>query len=389
MIRVARLLEQRVTLPDADDDASTPPAADASRVWSERVTLLFVVEDGEGNVGLGEAAPLPAYSPDSLDDAWNALLPLVGRTVGDGELGASGSSRALRELRDTLSSPAARFAFESALLDLWARRRGEPAWALLARLRDELVPDATPDPGAAASDERRVAALVPSGRGPALRHAERASARGIRCFKAKTGARGGWAEELATLRALRQAFPDAALRVDANQCLSPAELWQRLPAFRELSLEWLEEPVARFPAGIEPQLGVPLALDESLQADAPAAADASEHGVRAYVLKPTTLGGLMRSLELAADARNAGLAVVASHAYEGPVGFSAVAALSLALGGNRPPDGLDRHAGIADAPNLPALDAEHGRIPAWSEPGFGLELDELLARRPVTREARA
>jgi len=66
-----------------------------------------------------------------------------------------------------------------------------------------------------------------------------------------------------------------------------------------------------------------------------------------------------------------------------------VAALSLALGANRPPDGLDRHAGIADAPNLPALDAEHGRIPAWSEPGFGLELDELLARRPVTREARA
>lgn len=389
MIRIARLLEQRARLSDADDEGDTPPAADANRTWTERVTLLLVASDGEGNVGLGEAAPLPAYSPDSLEDAWNALAPLVGRTVFDGEVGASGSSRELRALRDGLPSAAARFAFESALLDLWGHRRGEPAWAVLTRIRDELVPEAAPREATAAGDERSVAALVPAGRGPALRHAERAFSRGIRCFKAKTGARGAWSEELATLRALRETFPGAKLRVDGNQCLSPAELWQRLPAFRELSLEWLEEPVARFPAGIEPRLGVPLALDESLQSDAPTAAAASEHGVRAYVLKPTTLGGLMRALELAADARNAGLVAVASHAYEGPVGFSAVAALALALGGDRPPDGLDWHAGVADAPSLPAFDTARGRIPAWSEPGFGLSLEELVARRPITREAHA
>jgi L-alanine-DL-glutamate epimerase-like enolase superfamily enzyme len=81
--------------------------------------------------------------------------------------------------------------------------------------------------------------------------------------------------------------------------------------------------------------------------------------------------------------------VVVSHAYEGPAGYSALAALSLALGSERPPDGLDRHPGIADTPLHPAFDAENGRIHAWTEPGFALELARIRDLREVVREARA
>jgi L-alanine-DL-glutamate epimerase-like enolase superfamily enzyme len=111
--------------------------------------------------------------------------------------------------------------------------------------------------------------------------------------------------------------------------------------------------------------------------------------VRAYVLKPTTLGGYVRASELAREAMAARIHVVLSHAYEGPVGFCAVAALAVALGDARPPDGLDRHTGLADAPALPAFDGEARRLRPWSEPGFGLELAPLVERRPPTREARA
>ena len=93
MIRITRLLEQHFRFMD---EAGEPTVArDAERAWSERRTLLALVEDGEGGLGIGEAAPLPDYSPESLDDAWNALAPLVGTELGRGELGAPGSSREL------------------------------------------------------------------------------------------------------------------------------------------------------------------------------------------------------------------------------------------------------------------------------------------------------
>jgi o-succinylbenzoate synthase len=386
MIRVTRVLEQRLELARKDTERA-PPASDSRRDWRERVTLLLVVEDGEGRVGLGEASPLPGYSPDTLDDAWDSLTALLGASLGLEELGP-GASQVLRAVTAAVASPSARFALETALLDLWSKQRAEPAWVLLARIRSELF-DVARGPLAVATEGHPVAALLPGSGDAALAHAEHAFARGIRCFKTKLGVPGGWSGELATLRALRKRFPEARLRVDANQALSPEELWQRLPALRDLALEWLEEPIAHFPDGIDWEVGVPLALDESLQRDPPEPSVAREHAVRAYVLKPTTLGGFVRSFELANEASRAELVFVASHAYEGPVGFSALAALSLALGSDRPPDGLDAHAGVADAPALPAFDYEAGRVFPWTEPGFGLALEPLLARRPVTREARA
>jgi o-succinylbenzoate synthase len=387
MIRLTRLVEQHLRFVD---EAGDPAAArDAVHTWSDRQTLLLVIEDGDGGVGIGEAAPLPDYSPESLDDAWNALAPLVGTELGRIELGAAGSSRELLAVSGAITSRSARFAFETAMLDLWSRRRAEPAWALLGRVASELF-RAGEAPEVVSLDEgRAISALLPNELERALRHAKNASARGIRCFKAKIGAQGAWSEELALLRAVRQRFPEAGLRVDANRSLSPEELWQRLPALRELGLEWLEEPVRRFPQGIEWPVDVPLALDESLQAGLPDERVMRAHGVRAVVLKPTTLGGFVRTFELAERARSAGLAVVVSHAYEGPVGFSALAALSLALGPSRPADGLDRHPGVADTPALPGFDAETSRIRAWLEPGFGHSLAALLEKRPPTRELRA
>ncbi len=390
MIRLTRLLEQRIRFAESGEE-SAGAVGDARRTWPERRTLLLVVEDGLGNVGLGEAAPLPDYSPDSLDDAFQALAPLVGTPLADSNR-APESLGELRAMTSTVATPSVCFALESALVELASRKRGEPAWKLVERLFDELTGGGDAESAARsarAEGGRPVAALLPTDPQRALAHAERAFARGIRCLKAKVGASGAWTEELELLRALRRRFPDVRLRVDANQGFSGRELWQRLPTLRELELEWLEEPVRRFPRDLETPVDIPLALDESLQTDAPSAALAREHGVRAFVLKPTTLGGFTRSLELARDARAAGLAAVASHAYEGPVGFSAVAALALALGAGRPAEGLDRHAAIADAPDLPAFDAERGLIHPWSEPGFGLELAALVEQRPIVREVRA
>jgi o-succinylbenzoate synthase len=380
MTRFTRLIEQSFRF-----DAGAEPE-DALRSWSERRALILVVEDGAGNQGLGEASPLPGYSPDTLDAAWSGLRGLLGKPLGDLQ---GGASRSLSAIGDTLSSPAARFGFDAALLDLWSRKRAEPAWVLLARMaretaRNGAVPEAPKqNPGC------DVATLLPSGFERALAHAQAASARGIRAFKAKIGAKGAWDDELRTLEELRKRFPDARLRADANQSLSAETLAERLPALRALGLEWLEEPTREFPKNLPRSLGVPLALDESLQKNAPSAQTARKHEVRAFVLKPTTLGGFVRSLELAESARSVGIRAVVSHAYEGPVGFAAAAALALALGPERPPDGLDLHPGLPSDRVSPAFDAARGRIRPSSEHGFGIPLDTLLERGEITREARA
>jgi len=378
MTRLTRRVEQRFRFEEATGNALGS--------FSERRTLLVVAEDDAGNSGVGEASPLPGYSPDSLDDAFSALAALLGKPLG--ELGA-GSSKSLLAVANTLSSPAARFGFDGAVLDLWSRQRAEPAWALLARMATETRSDPAAFEAPHPTNGLDVAHLLPSGCDGALDRAARAFARGIRCFKVKIGAPGAWAEELATLAALRRSFPDVGLRADANRALSPAELDERLPALRELALEWLEEPTRDFPNDLADSVGVPLAFDESLQKHAPNPGTARELGVRAYVLKPTTLGGFTRCLEHAERARSAGIPSVVSHAFEGPVGLTQAAALALALGKWRPPDGLDRHAGVADAGALPAFEPISGRIRAWSEPGLGLPLDTLLGRREILREARA
>ena len=143
MISLTRLIEQRVRFADSRDERGS--AGDARRSWPERRALLVVVEDGEGNVGLGEAAPLPDYSPDSLDEAFGELAPLVG--VAPGGARAPESLRELRSMTAPFRSSSVRFAVESALIELAAKRRNEPAWAPLARFRAELAQGAVVSAG--------------------------------------------------------------------------------------------------------------------------------------------------------------------------------------------------------------------------------------------------
>jgi o-succinylbenzoate synthase len=304
--------------------------------WPRRAAIWPVIRDEDGLVGVGEAAPLPGYGPDDLDEVAAELTPWLGRAL-PSEL------EALPDWLGEFRSPSARFAVETALLELFARRVGRPPAALLRAL----VP-------AAARSERKdlgLAALIDDEPGPAEDEAiEAALAAGARAIKKKL--RGP--DELGSLARLAGILPPGVpLRLDANGGLDPdtaARLGRALPDRVAL----LEEPVA---AGDWLRLApfpTPLGLDESLRSPlARRLLDLPRVG--AVVLKPSVLGGALAAAAWAAEARSRGLDVIVTHCFEGEVGHAACAVLHEVVG--TAAAGLWPHPGLRALPR-PRVDGE-------------------------------
>jgi o-succinylbenzoate synthase len=348
VIRVERLLLLTRRLAE--------PAGNAATTFRERQSLIVVLADEAGRKGLGEAAPLPGYSRDALAENLHALRALEHSRFPACDA-SSGVPRALEASLPESLPYAARHALESAVLDLWSRAAGVPAFRLLG--------------GEDCASRVALACLLPSD-DRVFAAARREYDRGFRSFKLKLGVARSLSEDVNRLERLRSELAgDAKLRVDGNRLQRRDDLVALTPRLRALALEWLEEPTPDVLS--EPPLELPIALDESLL-DATDFSRASSQRVKYVVLKPSLLGGLARCLSLAERARTAGLEPIASHQFEGPLGFQSAATLALALGSGRPADGLGPHLGLG-ASMPPALAPEGTAVVRWEEPGLGVSLE--------------
>ncbi|HWA75004.1 MAG TPA: o-succinylbenzoate synthase [Polyangiaceae bacterium] len=337
----------------------------ARAAWHERSGAILTIEDGRGGFGQGEAAPLPGYSDETLAEAERQLGAL------DLALLEAALTRAVDEphllgpaLRQTLPNalPSARFALETAAFDWLARRRDEPLHALLARL------SAT---SSDAAGSLPLAALLESD--DPIASAERAVTAGFASLKLKVGLPGREHEELALIQALRARFdPQLRIRLDANGAWTHSVARERLKAFAAFGIEFIEEPTA---FGETPLIApaVAVALDETLRrAPLPARAELAERRVTALVLKPTVLGGLLTTLELAQKARIFGCASVFSHCFEGPIAYRATCELALTLGTSAVAQGLAPHSGLTAWPVPSSTGAATARLARHQAPGLGL-----------------
>lgn len=350
----------------------------AAGAWDERESCLLELVDSEGVHGAGEAAPLPGLSPDTIDSCERALRGALrpGMAIASG---ATMVRAALDALGSTLAStPAARFAAETAYLDLVSRRAGVPLARMLATTFDLPRPSSS-------------AALTSVLDGDTTRWAgalERALGRGLRCVKAKIG-NPNWEHEKSALADLRRRAGDQVeLRLDANRAwatCSVDELAARLDWCASLAPRWLEEPVAVSVARSEvldvlDRSRTPIALDESLRW--PAGDDQirpllARGAARALIVKPTIVGGTSRAVELAKMATGSGTTSVVSHALEGPIGFAALAELALAIGGSDAA-GLDRHPMLAAWPTTCTPHLVENAVLARAHSGIGVSARDVL-----------
>ncbi len=291
----------------------------AARGRSERASILVEIELASGHTGLGEAAPLPGLSSDSLDDAAAAIAAFAAAATTAGTPDA---------LLASVHSPSARFALETALLSARSATTHQTLAELLTTRPASQLPCAVvvDDPDAA----------------------RRAIAAGARCLKIKVGPTG----DLDRVVAIHHAAPGTPLRIDANRTWSRALTRPLLHALADLPIEFVEEPCPDAHELLTGPLPCAIALDESLVTltAAQLALALQSPGLAALVLKPTLLGGLHACIALAARATAAGKQVVVTHALEGPIGTAACAELALALAGehgSKAPAGLAPHAALA------------------------------------------
>jgi len=341
-------------------------ASNALRSWRRRAGFLVIVDDGEGGRGIGEASPLPGYSPENEARCLRALERARARPpalLPADEPAEPALARALRGVDP--GAPAARFALETALLDHAARRAGVSLSRLLAGERAErtlplaaLLREREPD---RVADEARAAA-----------------ARGAAALKMKVGAPGRFDEEAEAFRRAREGAGGAVrLRADANGAWTPEEARRRMAVLAEASPEYVEQPV-----GAEELLrfrGAParIAADETLLLPGAARRLLRASPPPVLVLKPTLLGGFTAAFRIARAAERAGAAVTVGHALEGPVALAALAEIALALPGEPLPCGLDLHPGLEAWPAASPPQIGPASIAPSGRPGIGVAPPEV------------
>src|SRR5829696_8949434 len=254
--------------------------------FHHREGLLARLSGDDGSEGWGETAPLPGFSGESLDEAAEQLLRLagsmIGREVTDDWVDPYGEFA--REIEDT--APSVRFGFELAVWNLYGTLSG--------RTLPELV---KPSP----RDEVAVNGLLSGSPVEVLEGARRMREEGYPSVKLKVGTRAV-AEDVSLVRALGEELgPNISLRLDANRAWGYEEAAEFVGGTDRVHFEYVEEPLAdpaRLPDLVR-EFGVPVALDESLVG---MEVEELEAFAVAFVLKPTLLGGLSRTLRVAGRA---------------------------------------------------------------------------------------
>ncbi len=205
------------------------PVRTAHGVWAEREGVILRLTDESGRAGLGEAAPIPWFGTESLDEIEAALA----------DLGEWTSPEQLAAVPERLGC--LRFAVAGALTaETWHGRPAHVGDSLKSDEPTGRMP--VPLQGAPALPAYLpVAALLPAGRAVLAAIPAKAEL-GFRTFKWKVGV-GDLADELALLDDMIAALPRGSkLRLDANGAWDARQACRWLERAAERPVEYIEQP---------------------------------------------------------------------------------------------------------------------------------------------------
>jgi L-alanine-DL-glutamate epimerase-like enolase superfamily enzyme len=275
--------------------------------------VIVRITDEGGMTGIGGAAPAVHYgeTAGTVEAVLPELLSIV-EAVDDPHAFHEVEARMASAIGD---NPAARAAVSIAVHDLAAKRLGVPLYRLWGL-----------DPSAAPATSYTV------GLDETERVREKAAdavEAGYPVLKIKLGTD----RDRELIDAVRDAAPDARLRVDANEAWTPREAVAKSEWLAERDVEFVEQPVpAEDPEGLRfvyERSALPVAADESCVtlSDIPAIADRCDIAN----LKLMKTGGLLEAKRMIATARAHGLEVMCGCMIESNASIAAAAQLAPLL----------------------------------------------------------
>ena len=295
------------------------PIVTASTTIEAREGFVLKLHHPSGAI-MGECAPLPSFSQESLDACGDQAARWQHRLAVDGR----GPDLA-RWVDEARALPALQCAVETLIaraIEADAGRLGDERWPAPAHTRVQAH------------------ALVSS-----VDDARAAVQEGFQTLKIKVGA-GAILDDARRVRAIRRAVGDTIrLRLDANQAWSNDDARTALDAFQTERIEFIEEPL-RAPTpdnllALKNYSAIPIAADESARTEHDIQRIIEHACVDAIVLKPTLCGGPLTTQMLAQKCHAAKLLSVVTTSFDGPIGTQ----MTIDLCGRLP--GIPRAHGIA------------------------------------------
>ena len=281
--------------------------------------VIVRLQDEDGNEGWGELLPLEYFTGETASVSAAVLREAVTRLK---KQQSDDPLSVIDEMADFSSQKAARTGLEEAILDLKGKALGIPMSGLLGEeKRSEIF------------TYIGIGLLTPR---EAVERAQRFVDEGISTIKVKAGV--DLEKDVQRVLAIRNTFGDGInIRIDANGGYSPQEALRFCEMLRDARIEHLEQPVrqdekSRFEVFRRiREMGIPVAIDESLLSAEEALRFIEEDAVDVGVIKIIKFGGPIAARKVCAVFEAAGKSAVISSARESYIGKAASLALTLTL----------------------------------------------------------
>lgn len=342
---------------------------------TERESVIVEVVDREGRAGYGEgvAFSTPWYSAETVETIMQALVTELVPIV----------------LSSTYLHPTEVFPSLAALPgDLMAKGALEPAcWDLYGRVTGRTIPELLAEwAGVSASD------TAPAGVSLGVMSIAR-TLEEVGCFTAKGYRRVKLkiepGDDVERVRAVRNAFPDLMLMVDANRgyTAGDVDVFRRLD---ELDLVCVEEPIRH--AGLaelsrfQDLIRTPVCVDESVEGEAGLEEVLASFNLRIVNLKIGRFGGVLPALLAYRRCIDAGVRLWLGGMYETGVSKHLHAQFETLPGFEIPGDISESERYFERDVVIPPVRVRGGEIVLPNAPGLGFELDsdrmgELLVEK--------
>ncbi|MCK5076441.1 MAG: o-succinylbenzoate synthase [Calditrichia bacterium] len=315
-----------------------------------RNVFIFKLTSSDNKTGYGEAAPLPGFTKENLEDVKNQLFKIQSiiskkKIIIEDDF-FSLNFENLFSFPNILPSVA--YGLETAIINLM---RKHP----IAYFNDN---------NKVTSGNIEINALLHTNLVDMEKNIKNIISSGFRTIKIKVG-RNKIEDDIVLLNSINKIINrEIKLRVDANRLWDYSQALQFLNSINTSQIEYIEEPLADTAefSKLYEKTGVSIALDETLQnLNINELTGAELKGIDAFILKPTILGGINKTIKLINFAEEHKIKPVLSSSFECGPGFIMLLKLASFIT-QKTACGLDTIKYFSNSPLSDILEIKNGHL---------------------------